>query len=108
VRRGDVVIVSAAGDYGKPRPAVVIQSDALASTDSILVALITSTIKDTPLHRLTLEPSSNNGLKVRSQIMADKIVAHPREKCGGVIGHVNRGSLAALDQILLFTFGLAV
>ncbi|WP_246725590.1 type II toxin-antitoxin system PemK/MazF family toxin [Beijerinckia sp. L45] len=78
MRRGDIVIVSAAGDYGKPRPAVVVQSDALGSTDSILVALITSTIKDTPLHRLTLEPSSTNRLKVRSQIIADKIVAHSR------------------------------
>ena len=27
MKRGDVVIVSAPGDFGKPRPAVVIQSD---------------------------------------------------------------------------------
>lgn len=108
MRRGDIVIVSAAGDYGKPRPAVVVQSDVLAATDSILVAVITSTIKNTPLHRLTLEPLLNNGLKVRSQIMADKIVAHPRGKCGDTIGRVDRDSLAALDQILLFTLGLAV
>ena len=28
--RGDVVIVAAPGDYGKPRPAVIVQSDALS------------------------------------------------------------------------------
>jgi mRNA interferase MazF len=55
VRRGDLVVVSAQGDYGKPRPAVVTQSDWLEATDSVLVALLTSTLADAPLYRLQIE-----------------------------------------------------
>jgi mRNA interferase MazF len=68
VRRGDILIVSAAGDYGKPRPAVVVQSDAL-TTESVLVALLTSDLVDAPLFRLSVEPTEGNGLKTHSQIM---------------------------------------
>ncbi len=78
VKRGDLVVVSAAGDYGKPRPAVVIQSDLLTGVDSVLVALLTSTIADAPLYRLSMEPTDANGLKAPSQVMVDKIVAMPR------------------------------
>ena len=33
MRRGDILTVAAPGDYGKPRPAVLIQSD-LLNTDA--------------------------------------------------------------------------
>ena len=100
MRRGDIVVVSASGDYGKPRPAVIVQTDLLANTDSILIALITSTIRDTPLHRLTLEPSPANGLRALSQIMADK--------CGAVIGRIEEKALASLDHALAFVLGLSI
>ena len=50
MRRGEIVTVAVQGDYGKPRPAVVIQSDWLAETDSVLVCLLTSTVRETPLY----------------------------------------------------------
>ena len=86
MKRGDLITVAAAGDYGKPRPAIIVQSDYIPQTESILVALITSDIADTPLYRLSLVPSDTNGLRAPSQIMIDKILAVPRAKCGGVIG----------------------
>jgi len=89
VRRGDVVTVSAQGDYGKPRPAVVVQSDALNAADSVLVALFTSAIADAPLYRLTIEPAATNGLKAVSQVMVDKIMAVRRDRCGAPIGHAD-------------------
>ncbi len=52
VKRGDIVTVSAPGDYGKPRPAVVVQSDALSAAESVFVALVTSAVTDAPLYRL--------------------------------------------------------
>jgi mRNA interferase MazF len=65
VRRGDIVTVAAPGDYGKHRPAIVIQSDWLKATDSILVVLLTSSLVDAPLYRLLLErahsPLPNHG-----------------------------------------------
>lgn len=88
MKRGDLVVVSAPGGYGKPRSAVIIQSDQLMGTDSVLVALVTRALVDAPIFRLPLEPSPDNGLEVASQIMMDKIVALPRSNCGGVIGRL--------------------
>ena len=72
VRRGDLVIVSASRDYGRPRPAVIIQSDWLKATDSVLVALLTSALADAPLYRLQIEPTAANGLKAPSQVWSIK------------------------------------
>jgi mRNA interferase MazF len=107
LRRGDLVIVSAPGSYGKPRPAVVIQSDWLKANDSVLVALITSALADAPLYRLQIEANAANGLKAPSQVMVDKIVAMPREKCGAVIGRLDDAGLIALDHVLSIIIGLA-
>jgi mRNA interferase MazF len=107
LKRGDLVVVSAAGDYGKPRPAIIIQSDLLNKSDSVLVALLTSTLADTPLFRLSVEPTLENGLKLPSQIMVDKIIAYPREKCGPVIGSIDRVTLLALNHMLALMVGIA-
>ena len=85
MKRGDIVVVSAPGDYGKPRPAVVVQSDWLDGADSVLVALMTSALVDAPLYRLLIEPDAGNGLTAPSQVMVDEIVALPRAKCGRVM-----------------------
>jgi mRNA interferase MazF len=106
VRRGDLVTVSAPGDYGKPRPAVIVQSDWLA-TDSVLVALLTSALVNAPLYRLTIEPGDANGLKATSQVMIDKIVAIPREKCGRVMGRLNQSERIALNHMLAVVIGIA-
>jgi len=63
MKRGDIVTAAAQGDYGKPRPAVVIQSDRLAETDSVLVCLITSELRDALFHRVPLEPTAETGLR---------------------------------------------
>jgi mRNA interferase MazF len=107
VRRGDLVTVSAPGNYGKPRPAVIVQSDWLAATDSVLVALLTSALVDAPLYRLTIEPSDANGLKTSSQVMIDKIVAIPRKKCGRVIGRLSESERIALNHMLAVVVGIA-
>jgi mRNA interferase MazF len=107
VKRGDLVIVSAAGDYGKPRPAVVIQSDSIRATESVLAALVTSTLVDVTIYRLTIEPSEANGLSAPSQVMVDKIVAIPREKCSKTIGRIEDADLAALDRLLAVMIGIA-
>jgi mRNA interferase MazF len=107
VKRGDIITVAAPGDYGKPRPAVVIQSDWLKATDSVLVALVTSALADAPLYRLHLEPTETNGLKVTSQIMVDKIMAMPRVKCGRTLGRIGETTRIALNHMLLVVIGLA-
>jgi mRNA interferase MazF len=88
-RRGDIVVVSATGDYGKPRPGIVVQSNAFSKTASVTYCPITSLLNDNYLLRITVEPDSSNGLKQTSQIMIDKIITAPRSKIGKIIGHAN-------------------
>ncbi len=107
MRRGDIVTISAPGDYCKPRPAVVVQSDALDAAESVLVVLLTSAIADAPLYRLTIEPAASNGLKAVSQVMVDKVLAYPRAKCGAVIGRLSGTELLVLGSMLSAMIGLA-
>ena len=86
--------------------AIVAQSDWLKA-DSVLVVLVTSTLADAPLFRLTVNPSEANGLKLPSQIMVDKILAAPREKCGAVISHLDDAAKLSLNQMLSVMLGLA-
>ncbi|MEZ1817420.1 type II toxin-antitoxin system PemK/MazF family toxin, partial [Pseudomonas aeruginosa] len=46
MKRGDLVTVALQGDYGKPRPALVIQSDQFPGTASVVVLPVTSTLMD--------------------------------------------------------------
>ena len=107
MKRGDIVTVATQGDYGKPRPAVVVQSDTLNAADSVLVALFTSAITEAPIYRLTIEPSPTNGLNAVSQVIVDKILACPRVKCGKVIGHLTAAEMLALTNMLSVMIGLA-
>ena len=108
MRRGDVVVVAASGDYGKPRPAVVVQTNALPETHaSIVVCQLTSEVVDAPDFRVTIEPSARNGLKAQSQIMADKPVTVRRARIGRSIGRLEDGDLSRLNVALAFIMGLA-
>ena len=107
MRRGEIVTVAVQGDYGKPRPAVVIQSDWLAETDSVLVCLLTSTMRETPLYRLAVPSTPETGLQRVSQVMVDKMMAVRREKCGPSIGRLDEAGMLALDRLLALVVGLA-
>jgi len=107
VRRGDIVTVAVSGDYGKPRPAVVVQSDMLEGADSVLVCLVTSTLRDTPFFRLDVMPGPGSGPRAPSQVMVDKIVAVRRDRCGPAIGRLDAAGTAALNRLLALVIGLA-
>ncbi len=108
MRRGDVVIVAAAGDYGKPRPAVIVQTDAFPETHaSVIVCQMTSDIVNVPDFRVTLDPSEANGLRVRSQVMADKPVTVRRSRIGRTVGRLGPKDLGRLNVALAFAMGLA-
>lgn len=107
-RRGDVVTVAAPGDYGKPRPAIVVQSDAFPDTHaSVVVCQLTSSVADAPDFRVTVEPSAANGLRQVSQVMADKPTTVRRERIGSRIGHLERSDLQRLNRAVAFSLGLA-
>jgi len=108
MRRGDVVTVAATGDYGKPRPAVIVQTDALPPAHaSVVVCQMTSDCSDAPDFRVTIDPSKTNGLRVKSQVMADKPITIRRERIGRHIGHLDDKDVARLSIALAFVMGLA-
>lgn len=108
IRRGDVVTVATSGDYGKPRPAVVVQSDAFPEThDSVVVCQMTTNLIDGWIFRVTIEPSADNGLRLRLQIMADKPIATLRRRIGSPIGSLAPEDMARVDAALAFVLGLA-
>ena len=108
MKRGEIVLVAPPGDFGKPRPAVVVQSDALtdAGIGSVLVCLITSHLTEAPLFRLRLEPTKKNGLRKASDIMTDKLLAVSRDRIDGVIGRLDSTTLVRLNRTLAFVLGL--
>ena len=106
MQRGDLVTVVTPGDYGKPRPALVIQADAFAALPSVTVLRLSSEIIAAPLIRITVEPTADNGLRTTSQVMVDKSTTIPREKVGRIIGRLDEAALRAVEGALLGFFGL--
>jgi mRNA interferase MazF len=105
--RGDVVIVAAPGDYGKPRPAVIVQSDALPESHaSVIVCQMTSELAEADF-RITVEPGPETGLPARSQVMVDKPVTVRRERIARRIGQLRSADVARLNIVLALVTGLA-
>lgn len=100
MKRGAIVVVAARGAYtGKPRPALVVQSDLFNPTHaSVTLCPITSDCVDAPLFRLTLAPGPRTGLEKVSQVMIDKIVSVPRGAIRGEIGQCDTRELEAVDD----------
>jgi mRNA interferase MazF len=103
--RGDLVVVSLPGDYGKPRPALVIQSDLFAEHPSVTVLPITSHLVEAPLLRIAIGRES--GLERASQIQIDKAQTPRRERIGPVIGRADNAILTAVNRALAVFLGLA-
>ena len=101
VKRGDVVLIVAQGDYGKPRPAVVVQSDMFNNTHaSIGVCPISSTIVDAPMFRIAIQPAPGNGLKKSSQVMVDKVQPLKRERVKDRIGELTGEEMQSVGVAL--------
>ncbi|EPC03565.1 hypothetical protein L861_18695 [Litchfieldella anticariensis FP35 = DSM 16096] len=108
MKRGDIVIVAMRGDYGKPRPALVVQSDLFEQHPSVTVAPITSDVRsELPLFRLDLPPSETNGVHRPSQVMIDKLVTVPRHKISSTVGHVNDTDMVRVTRALMVWLGVA-
>jgi mRNA interferase MazF len=108
VRRGDVVAVALPGDFGKPRPALIIQSDLFNATHPTVTLLpLTSEIRSAPQFRITVEPSPINGLSVVSQIMVDKPMTLRRAKVREPFGQMDDETMLRVGRALAVWVGLA-
>jgi len=110
VKRGDVVLMVVPGDLGRPRPGIVVQADELGDgTTTVLTCPLSSDVQGVanPRLRPVIEPAPANGLRVRSQIMTDKMFAQRRERVRRTIGSIDRLTRDRLDAALLIVLGLA-
>jgi mRNA interferase MazF len=106
VKRGDIVLVVVPTELGRPRPGVVAQADEFKDLTTIFICPISSDVQgDLPL-RPVIEATPSNGLRLRSQIMTDKMIAMRRDRIRRVIGHLDSETTQQLDRALLVVLGL--
>lgn len=106
VSRGDLVTVALQGDFGKPRPALVIQSDVFHALPSITVLPVTGDLRDVALIRVRLTPDDINGLDKTSDIMVDKPQSIARERIGSVIGRLTQDQMQPVNRALAEFLGI--
>jgi mRNA interferase MazF len=106
MRRGDLVTIALQGDYGKPRPALVIQSDLFAEHPSVTILPVTSELSHTPLFRVEIKSNKINNLTKDSEIMVDKVQTIPRDKAGAVFGHMSEEDMLAVSRALAVFLGV--
>jgi mRNA interferase MazF len=109
VRRGDIVLAAAKGDYGKVRPCLVIQSDFLNPThDSVIVCLIQSgSPSGGAIVRIPVAPTSENGLERISEVMVDKVATIRIARVRRTIGRLDDATLEDVERALLVVLGFA-
>ena len=107
ITRGDVVLMVVPSDLGRPRPGIIVQGDEFTRLSTVLVCPISSDLQDKLPLRPFIEVAPENGLRLRSQIMTDKLVALRRDRIRRVIGRIDADTSEQLDRALLLVLGLA-
>lgn len=104
--RGDLVTVAMQGDFGKPRPALIIQADQFNEHATVTVLPVTSTLVAAPLLRITVQPSAENGLQKPSQVMVDKSMTVKRDKLGKAFGRMDVDVMVEIERCLAVFLGI--
>ena len=105
--RGDLVTIAVKGEFGKPRPALVIQADHFDQHASLTVLPVTSSVVDAPLLRITVMPNAENRLQKPSQVMVDKAVTVRRHRVGQAFGRIDADTMVAVERCLAVFLGIA-
>jgi mRNA interferase MazF len=95
-------------DLGRPRPGIVVQADQITGgLSTILICPVSSDMQDGLSLRPVIEVAPGNGLRLRSQIMTDKLVALRRDRIRRVIGRIDAETSEQLDRALMVLLGLS-
>ena len=107
MKRGDLVTVAPPGDFGRPRPAVIVQSDLFANHTTLAIVPVTSTSTPaSPLFRLSLSPSEQNGLRTPSDVMVDRMMSVRARRIGETIGRLDGKDMRRISQALARFLGI--
>jgi mRNA interferase MazF len=106
MKRGEIWTLAGGPGYaGKPRPALILQTDLLPDSPSLLTCGFTSrSSEDVPLRPL-IEPTPGSGLRAPSNLMSEKITAVPRARLGRRIGLLSGDDMARVERALLLVLG---
>jgi mRNA interferase MazF len=107
MKRGDFVTVAVTGDFGKPRPALVVQSNQFDRLATVTVLLVSGTLVDAPLLRVTLQPDAKNGLRKPCQVMVDKAMTVRKDKLGSSFGRIDAAAMLEVERRLALFLGIA-
>ena len=107
VQRGDIWVLTGPDYLAKPRPVIVLQSDAFRDLDSVTVCPLTSTppAHSMPLLRVALPASESTGLRVESWAEIDRVTTARRTKLGQRIGCASSAQLAQIGRLLVVFLG---
>jgi mRNA interferase MazF len=107
IRRGAVVTVALAGDFGKPRPAVVFRSDNFAAHQIVSLVPLTTFRREAALLRIDIAPSTGNGLTAPSQAMIDTLQSVRVHRIGGIVGQLAAADLRRIVRAVAVYLGFA-
>lgn len=109
MKRGDIVLVALQGDYGKPRPAVILQNDLITAerSDSIIVCPMTIDVTGLRECRVLVDAVPDNGLRARSEVMVEKLAGVPRKRLRRVIGRLDAEAMRAVEHAVMLVLGFA-
>ncbi|WP_416274719.1 type II toxin-antitoxin system PemK/MazF family toxin [Lamprobacter sp.] len=107
VNRGDVVLAATAGDYGKPRPWLVVQTDVYnhSACPGSIIACPFTTHEESAAYRIPMDLPSGDTQR-RSWVMVDKLMAIRRERLGAKITTASRQQIAAVEHAMAELLGL--
>jgi mRNA interferase MazF len=107
MKRGEIWTVAGGPDHaGKPRPVVILQDDAFDATQSVTICPLTTSVTDAPSIRPVVAPSDQNGLRVTSRLMTDKITTVSKTKVQQRVGRLSSEDLNRLNRSVLIFLGL--
>ncbi len=86
---------------------MIIQANLFAGTATLTLLLLTSSLVDAPLIRVTVHPAPGNGLSRPSQVMVDKVVTVRQERLGPVFGRLDDEMMLAITRSLAVFLGIA-
>lgn len=107
MNRGELWTVAGGVYASKPRPALVIQDDHFAGTDSVVVLPLSTTAVDAPLLRIRIPATATTGIRSESYVMVDKITTVRRSNVGQRVGRVSATTLVEIERSLLAFLGIA-
>lgn len=110
MRRGDIVLAAVKGDWGKPRPCLIVQADLIGAYGygSVVICPLTSELTGAAVCRVPVEATPETGLREPSEIMVAKVTAPARDRLREVIGRVDETTMREVERALLLVLGIGV